>query len=70
MLRNWSFDIAAYKEVAAWSADNPNAGTNDAALWWLNGNSGVWTGWLTEEAAEAVQAALDANKAPAGWPTE
>ena len=70
MLRNWSFDIDRYKTVAAWSDANPDAKVNDAALWWLNGNTEVWTGWVTADAAAAVQAALDGNQTPDGWPTE
>ncbi|MCE2405867.1 MAG: hypothetical protein J4F43_12025 [Dehalococcoidia bacterium] len=70
MLRNWSFDIDRYKTVAAWADANPEAKVNDAALWWLNGNADVWTGWVTDDAAAAVQTALDGNQAPEGWPTE
>ena len=69
MLRAWDFNIDRYEEVAAWRADNPDADTNNAALWWLKSNVAVWTGWVTEEAAESIQAALDANEIPDGWPT-
>ena len=70
MLRAWSFNIAIYKGVAAWLQDHPDASPEDAALWWLNGNAGVWGQWVTEEAAAAIQAALDANEIPEGWPEE
>ncbi len=70
MLRNWSFNIDRYKTVAAWADANPDAKVNDAALWWLNGNTEVWTGWVTADAAAAVQAALDGGQVPEGWPTE
>ena len=70
MLREWDFNIEVYKEVAAWQSDNPDASTNDAALWWLNAKSDVWGGWVTTEAAAAVNSALSANEIPDGWPTE
>ena len=68
-LRNWSFDIETYKTVANWQLENPNADSNDAALWWLSNNEAVWSQWLTDEAAAAVSAALEAGEAPSGWPT-
>ena len=52
MLRAWDFNISAYKVVAAWQSENPDADTNDAALWWLNSNVDTWKGWVTAEAAE------------------
>ena len=70
MLRAWSFSIEVYKSVAAWLQDNPDASAEDAALWWLNGNADVWGQWVTEDAAAAIQAALDAGEIPEGWPEE
>ena len=70
MLRKWDFNIDIFKEVASWQSDNADASTNDAALWWLKGNTDLWSGWVTAEAAEAITAALDANETPDGWPTE
>ena len=70
MLRKWDFNIGVYKEVAAWQGENPSATANDAALWWLNGNVDVWSAWVTEEAADDIKAALEANEIPDGWPTE
>ena len=70
MLRNWGFNIDRYKKVAAWQSENPDATVNDAALWWLNGNADVWSGWVTSEAEAAITAALNANEVPDGWPTE
>ncbi len=70
MLRKWDFNIDIYKKVAAWLSDNPNADTNDAALWWLKTNTDIWTGWVTGEAAEAIMSALETNEIPDGWPTE
>ena len=70
MFRNWSFDIPEYGTVVAWQGDNPNADTNDSALWWLINNEDEWSTWVTDEAAEAIRAALAANEIPDGWPTE
>ena len=70
MLRNWGFDIDRYKNVAAWQSENSEATVNDAALWWLNGNTDVWSDWVTPEAETAISAALSANEIPDGWPTE
>ena len=70
MLRKWDFNIEVYKEVAAWSSANPDASTNDAALWWLKTKADLWSGWVTGEAAASINAALQANEIPDGWPTE
>ena len=70
MLRAWGFNIGLYREVAAWLNENSDASTNDAALWWLNGNADIWRGWVTGEAAAAIEAALAANEIPEGWPIE
>ena len=70
MLRAWGFRIDIYREVAAWQNENSDASTNDAALWWLNGNADIWRGWVTGEAAAAIEAALAANEIPEGWPIE
>ena len=70
MLRKWDFNIDVYKEVASWMSDNSDATANDAALWWLNGKSDLWEGWVTTDAATAIKAALSANEIPDGWPEE
>ena len=70
MLRNWDFNINIYKAVVRWQADNPDAGVNDTALWWLNNNADIWGGWVSDEAAEGIQAALSAGEEADGWPTE
>ena len=70
MLRNWGFDLNRYKTVAAWQSENMDATVNDAALWWLNSNVDVWSGWVTEDAASAISTALMANEVPEGWPTQ
>ena len=70
MLRNWGMTIEDYKNVANWLSDNPDATTNDSALWWLKGNESIWSGWVTSDAAASISAALAANEIPDGWPTE
>ena len=70
MLRAWDVNIEVYKPIAKWMLDNPDAGVNDAAIWWLKSNAAVWGAWVTAEAAEAIQAALDADEVADGWPTE
>ena len=70
MLRAWTFDIEAYKTVAAWLQETPEASAGDAAMWWLNGNVGVWSKWVTADAAKAIKEALSEGEIPDGWPTE
>ena len=70
MLRNWDFNIDIYKSVVRWRGDNPDADINDSALWWLSSNADIWGGWVTEDAAAAIQAALTAGEIPDGWPEE
>lgn len=70
MLKAWDFNIEVYKEVARWLNNNSDASSNDAALWWLNSKSDIWSGWVTDDAAASVEEALAANEIPEGWPTE
>ena len=70
VLRKWDFNIEIYKAVVRWRADNPDATDNDTALWWLNSNTDVWGGWVTPEAAAAINAALGNSEIPDGWPEE
>ena len=70
MLTAWDFNIEVYKEVARWQNENSDASSNDAALWWLNSKSDIWSAWVTEDAAAAIEEALAANEIPDGWPTE
>ena len=70
MLRNWDFNIDIYKSVVRWRGDNPDADINDTALWWLSSNADIWGGWVTNDAAAAIQAALTAGEVPDGWPEE
>ena len=70
MLRAWGFRISLYREVVVWLEENDGASSNDAALWWLNGNADIWRTWVTDGAASAIEAALAANEIPDGWPDE
>ena len=38
MLRAWGLNIEVYGAIAQWQLENPDASTNDAALWWLKSN--------------------------------
>ena len=68
MLRAWDFNIEVYKSVARWLSDNEGASAEDAALWWLSSNDAIWSGWVTDEAADGIRAALDASETADGWP--
>ena len=70
MLENWTFDIPQWGRVVAWQQDNNTSSANDSALWWLNNNEDIWSAWVPDDIAEAVQESLDAGETPAGWPTE
>ncbi len=70
MLRNWDFNIDIYKAVVRWQSDNPDANVDATAIWWLNNNADIWSGWVTGEASEGIQAALSAGEEADGWPTE
>ena len=68
MLQNWDFNHDILKRVVRWGAGNPDADTNATALWWLKNNSDIWSQWVTEETAIAIQKSLDAGEIPSGWP--
>ena len=68
MLRNWDFNIDIYKAAVRWQDENPDADTEDTALWWLGSNQDIWGGWVTDEAAAGISAALSANEEAEGWP--
>ena len=69
MLRRWDMHLDRYREIAIWRFEN-RAGAEEAALWWLRGNAHVWRGWVSGEAAAAVDRALAAGERPGGWPGE
>ena len=69
VLTAWDFNVdGVYKPVVRWQADNPEANTEDAALWWMRGNNDVWTEWVTTDASAAIQESLDSDEIPDGWP--
>ena len=60
-LRKWDFSIDVHlRSVIRWLDSNPEASHEDAALYWLSSNVDVWRGWVTEEAATGILAALPA----------
>lgn len=69
-LQNWEFSIPVYKPVFQWIDSNPEATRAEAAIWWLENNQSLWSTWVTDEAAEKVEAALDAGLEAEGWPDE
>ena len=69
-LQNWEFSIPVYKPVFQWIDANPEATRAEAATWWLENNQDLWGSWVTDEAAEKVNAALDAGLEAEGWPDE
>ncbi len=68
MLRKWDFNIDIYKAAVRWQYETQVFGLTATALWWLQSNSDIWSAWVTAEAAENIQAALDAGEEAAGWP--
>ena len=66
-LRAWDFNINIYKSVAQWTKEN-DATVEEAAMNWLMEEGDVWNSWVTDEAAEAVEAALAAGEEAEGWP--
>lgn len=69
MLQEWSFDVETYRTVFLWRSENPQADESAAALWWLSNYADVWSQWVTAEAGDKIQAALDASEIADGWPT-
>ena len=52
MFKAWTFDIPQWQLVVRWKLENPNADTNDSALWWLTNNEDIWSTWVTDDAAD------------------
>ena len=66
VLRKWDFNTATVlKPIFQWQYAHPGASINEAVVCWMK-NSDIWKNWVTEEAAIATQATLDASKMPAG----
>ena len=57
MLQHWEFTIDIYKSIFQWMDANEGSEASDAAIWFLKNNK-VWEGWVTPEAAAAVNDAL------------
>ena len=65
VLTEWDFSVEeVYKPIVRWRVENPDANTEDAAMWWLRGSNELWNEWVTEDAAASIQAALDAGEIP------
>ena len=60
-LRQWDFSIDVHlRNVVRWLDGNPGSSVEDAALHWLGSNVGIWSGWVTGEAAAGIRATLPA----------
>ena len=69
MLRKWDLNADDYTSMSIWRIDN-DASHADTAIWWLNNNPGIWRQWVTDEAATAIQEALDRGERAEGWPDQ
>ncbi len=69
MLQKWHLSTDHYAAMTIWRLDN-GANHADAAIWWLNSKPGVWRQWVTDEAAAAIQNALDSGERAEGWPDQ
>ena len=70
MLRKWDFNIDIYKAAVQWQDQTGVTDPAATALWWLKDNADIWNTWVTADAAEAIQEALDNDEEAAGWPSE
>ncbi len=70
MLRKWDFNIGIYKTAVQWQDETGVTDPAATATWWLKNNSDIWGGWVTADAADAIQSALDGDEEAAGWPSE
>ena len=69
-LDQWNFTTGNYDDVLKWMHANDNPTYGEAALNWMKEHGAVWSSWIPDDTATAVQAALDANEIPEGWPDE
>ena len=61
-LKQWDFSIDIHlRNVSRWQNSNPGASLEDGALYWLGSNVGIWSGWVTGEAAIGILATLPAT---------
>ena len=71
MLRNWDFNIGIYKGGRPLARPRTQTPTSpQTALWWLNNNADIWGEWVTDDAADGIEAALSAGEEAEGWPSE
>ena len=60
LLKQWDFNADVHlRNVVRWQAANPDASIEDASFYWLSNNVDTWSGWVTDEAATDILAALD-----------
>lgn len=57
-LENYDSSMEETNEVLFYMNEN-DAEAEEAAIWWLEEHEEIWTAWVTDEAVEGVQAALD-----------
>lgn len=55
LMSNVSFDVVLLSSLLAWMEDN-NASAEEAAVYFLTNYSDVWSGWISEGAAENLSA--------------
>lgn len=53
LMSNVRFDIEILNSVLAWADDN-GASTEEAAVYFIENNSDVWSGWVNDEAREKL----------------
>ena len=62
-LGRWYFDVDTHlRETVRWQVANPDASTEEAALYWLSNNVDTWSNWVTHEAAARILANLPAGR--------
>ena len=60
LLKQWDFNADVHlRNVVRWQEANPDASIEDASFYWLSNNVDTWSGWVTDEAATDILAALD-----------
>ena len=69
MLQKWELTSGDYASMSIWRLDN-GASHADAAVWWLSNRPDTWRRWVTAEAADAIQEALDGGERAEGWPDQ
>ena len=57
-LNIWDLNVGRYRPIAKYMADNPDAGIQGAAIWYLKNNEPVWSQWVPADVAEKVNEAL------------